>query len=103
MATGVIDRDSSSSRKNSASQSNSQERRSSLDPNGSLGSKARRSHHDSIKREMIQNLADQYHAEKRRADDAERNLQELLINVKAINEARLQALYDAQKANEELK
>ena len=95
MATGVIDSDSN------ASQSDPQERRSSwddlnvsLEPT-SLGPRSRR--------EMLRTLADQYYVEKRRADDAERMLQELMIRLKAINDARLQALQDAAKANEELK
>jgi len=88
-----------------SSRSDPQERRSSWDPNGSLVSKERTSRQDEprIRREMLHNLADEYHAEKRRADDAERMLHELTIHLKAINDARLQALYDAAKANEELK
>lgn len=87
----------------SESQSDSQDRRSSWDdPSGSLGSRPRRNEPRS-KREMLHVLADQYLAAQRRADDAERMLQELKIHLKTINDARLQALHDAAKANEELK
>ena len=87
------------------SQSDPQERRSSWDPNYSLVSQEHTSHHDEprTRREMLHDLADQYFAEKRRADDAERMLQDLTTHLKTINDARLQALYDAAKANEELR
>ena len=100
MASGVINSDPQES---NASQSDPQERRSSWDPpNDSLELTSR---HDEprSRREILHTLADQYYAEKRRADDAERMLQELIIRLKTINEARLQALHDAAKANEELK
>lgn len=99
MATGVIDSESN------ASQSDPQERQSSWDDandTGSLEPTIRRVEPRS-RREVLRTLADQYYAEKRRADDAERMIQELIIRLKAINEARLQALHDAAKANEELK
>ena len=102
MATGLIDGDPQES---NASQSDPQERRSSWDqPNDSLSLELT-SRHDGprSRREMLHTLADRYYAEKRRADDAERMLQELIIRLKTINEARLQALHDAAKANEELK
>lgn len=86
-----------------ATQSDPQERRSSWDDAiGSLEPTGRRDEPRS-RREMVHTLADQYYAEKRRADDAERMLQELIIRLKTINDARLQALHDAAKANEELK
>jgi hypothetical protein len=102
MATGVIDSDP---RESNASQSDPQERRSNWDDvndTGSFEPTIRRGEPRS-RREMVHTLADQYYAEKRRADDAERMIQELVIRLKAINEARLQALHDAAKANEELK
>ncbi|KAF8813722.1 hypothetical protein BYT27DRAFT_7180475 [Phlegmacium glaucopus] len=103
MATDLIDRDPSST--SEKSRSDPHERRSSWDPHGSLVSNERTSRHDvpRNRREMLHHLADQYHAEKRRADDAERMLQELTVHLKTINDARLQALHDAAKANEELK
>jgi hypothetical protein len=107
MATDFIDSEPQGS---NASQSDSRERRSrpsSWDhPNDSLSLELTSRHdHDGprSRREMLHTLADQYYAEKRRADDAERMLQELIIRLKTINEARLQALHDAAKANEELK
>lgn len=104
MATGVVDSDPQES---NASQSDPQERRSSWDPpNDSLSLELTSRHDDSeprSRREILHTLADRYYAEKRRADDAERMLQELIIRLKTINEARLQALHDAAKANEELK
>lgn len=100
MATGVIDSDPQES---NASQSDPQERQSSWDyPNDSLELTSRHDEPGS-RREILHTLADRYYAEKRRADDAERMLQELIIRLKTINEARLQALHDAAKANEELK
>lgn len=39
----------------------------------------------------------------RRADEAERNVAELTVHLKAINEARITALREASRANEELK
>lgn len=101
MATDLID---SEPQESNASQSDPQERRSSWDhPNDSLSLEPSSRHGPRSRREMLHNLADQYYAEKRRADDAERMLQELIIRLKTINEARLQALHDAAKANEELK
>ena len=101
MASGVINSDPQES---NASQSDPQERRSSWDPpNDSLELTSRHDEPRSSRREILHTLADQYYAEKRRADDAERMLQELIIRLKTINEARLQALHDAAKANEELK
>jgi hypothetical protein len=100
MATGVIDNDPQES---NASQSDPQERRSSWDhPTDSLELTSRHNEPRS-RREILHTLADRYYAEKRRADDAERMLQELIIHLKTVNEARLQALHDAAKANEELK
>lgn len=103
MVTDLIHQDPQES---SASQSDPQERRSSWDdPNDSFLSKTRSGRHGEprSRRDILHNITDQYHAEKRRADDAERMLQELTIHLKAINDARLQALHDAAKANEELK
>jgi hypothetical protein len=41
--------------------------------------------------------------ERRRADDAERRVQEVTGHLKAVNDARLAALGDAARAKEELK
>ena len=106
MATGLIDSDPQES---NASQGDPRERRSSWDhPDDSLSLELTSRHDDSeprtsSRREMLHTLADRYYAEKRRADDAERMLQDLIIRMKTINDARLQALHDAAKANEELK
>ena len=104
MATGLIGSDPQES---NASQGDPQDRRSSWDhPSDNLSIELTSRYDDSeprSRREMLHTLADRYYAEKRRADDAERMLQELIIRLKTINEARLQALHDAAKANEELK
>lgn len=102
MATGFVDSDPQES---NASQHDLQEQRSSWDhPNDSLSLELSSPHDEPrSRREMLHTLADRYYAEKRRADDAERMLQDLIIRMKTINEARLQALHDAAKANEELK
>ena len=112
MATGFIDSDPQESnasqrdpQESNASQRDLQERRSSWDHRNDSLSLELSSPHDEprTRREMLHTLADRYYAEKRRADDAERMLQDLIIRMKTINEARLQALHDAAKANEELK
>ena len=102
MATDLIDSDPQES---NASQGDPQERRSSWDhPSDSLSLElTSRPDEPRSRREILHTLADRYYSEKRRADDAERMLQELVIRLKTINEARLQALHDAAKANEELK
>ncbi|KAF8995483.1 hypothetical protein BDQ17DRAFT_1365679 [Cyathus striatus] len=47
-------------------------------------------------------LAVQLDTEKRRADDAERRLNEVLIRFKAVNDARIAAIHESRRANSEL-
>ncbi|KIM45062.1 hypothetical protein M413DRAFT_24327 [Hebeloma cylindrosporum] len=78
--------------------------------NGSSRPSARRrssraskeSHLDDITR-LVQRLKLQLEDERRRADDAERRVQEVTGHLKAVNDARLAALGDAARAKEELK
>jgi len=77
--------------------------------NGSRTSARRRSSRaskesqlDDIAR-LVQRLKLQLEDERRRADDAERRVQEVTGHLKAVNDARLAALGDAARAKEELK
>ncbi|KAF8160886.1 hypothetical protein B0H34DRAFT_795737 [Crassisporium funariophilum] len=71
---------------------------------GSSSKKSRSLLHDERRRNsMLHELADQLLEEKSRSDDAERKLQEVTAHLKAVNDARLLALRDAARANEELK
>jgi len=63
---------------------------------------SRESHLDDITR-LVQRLKLQLEDERRRADDAERRVQEVTGHLKAVNDARLAALGDAARAKEELK
>lgn len=63
---------------------------------------SKESHLDDITR-LVQRLKLQLEDERRRADDAERRVQEVTGHLKAVNDARLAALGDAARAKEELK
>jgi hypothetical protein len=54
-------------------------------------------------KKLLYRATTQFEAEGLRASEAERELQNLTIQLKRINEARLVALHDAAKAKEELK
>jgi hypothetical protein len=54
-------------------------------------------------RKLLHNATAQLEAEALRASEAERELQNLTIHLKRMNDARLVALRDAMKAKEELK
>lgn len=57
---------------------------------------------DEIRR-TVHSLRAQVDAERRRADTAERKAQEVTGHLKAVNDARLEALRDAGRAKEELR
>jgi len=63
---------------------------------------SRESQLDDITR-LVQRLKLQLEDERRRADDAERRVQEVTGHLKVVNDARLAALGDAARAKEELK
>jgi hypothetical protein len=53
--------------------------------------------------QLLLKFTEQIQLEKRRADEAERKTREITEHLRSVNHARLLALQDAQRANEELK
>lgn len=53
--------------------------------------------------QLLLKFTEQIQVEKRRADEAERKTREVTEHLRRVNDARLRALQEAQKANEELK
>ncbi|KAL1747086.1 hypothetical protein HDZ31DRAFT_32775 [Schizophyllum fasciatum] len=51
---------------------------------------------------LLRSVTEQYHAEKRRADNAERDIVEVLTRLRTVNEEKLAAIRDAEKAKREL-
>jgi hypothetical protein len=54
-------------------------------------------------KKLLHSATSRLEAEALRASEAERQLQNLTIHLKRVNDARLAALQDAMKAKEELK
>jgi len=54
-------------------------------------------------KEMLYNANEQLRVQKQRADDAEKRLQDLTTRLKVVNDARLLALQESARANEELR
>lgn len=85
---------------------------SGVDASSSLRSSRRRSRssrtseRESLEEEIkrtVKTLRAQVDTERRRADNAERKVREMTSHLKAVNDARLEALRDASRAKEELR
>ena len=51
---------------------------------------------------LLRQMTEQCHAEKRRADNAERDIVEVLTRLRTVNDEKLAAIRDAEKAKREL-
>ncbi|KAL1681805.1 hypothetical protein EV122DRAFT_204908 [Schizophyllum commune] len=104
-----------------ASMSESNRTRSSDGSTRESGKSSRRSHKDRSSREiaarmivlherenvkdmerLLRQMTEQCHAEKRRADNAERDIVEVLTRLRTVNDEKLAAIRDAEKAKREL-